>query len=141
MFDLSVVDTSSHYDSTGQELGETRKAMCKRLMEYIEETINLTLKKFPDSKKFWILVHAKPYPGQTLKIKQKIMVMFQKPSMMLSCMLFEYNNEKGVLRLMWSLPGDWPTWSVGGTNEPIPEVVASLKELSLKYDVSKILKL
>lgn len=124
------------YIATKQEIGETRQAMTKRLMEYVEETIN----KFKDkSDKYYILVHAKPFPSCPNMIKQKIICMGHKPPMMLSCMLFGVDNSTGTLTLEWCLGGDWPTWSVEGTNEPIPEVIASFNKLGQIADLNKVL--
>lgn len=123
------------YQTSGQELGETRQAMTKRLMADIEETIN----KYRDKDKFYILVHAKPWPQNPNIIKIKILPMNVKPSMMLSCMLFEVDNKEGKLILCWSLPGDWPTWSVGGTNEPVPEVIASVTQAGVNYYYDELL--
>lgn len=115
------------YETSGQELGETRTAMGKKLMQYLEEIINSAeAKKFT---KYFVLVHAKPFPNKPNLIKQKFIVTAKKPPMMLSCMLFGVDNQTGKLTLEWALPGDWPTWSVGGTNEPIPETIASLDKL------------
>ncbi len=124
------------YQSTKQEIGETRQAMTKRLMEYIQEVID----KYKDkSDKYWILVHAKPYPNHPNMIKQKIVPMALRPPMMLSCMLFGVNNATGVLTLEWCLGGDWPTWSVSGTNEPIPEVIASFDKLGKIHNLDNVL--
>jgi len=119
------------YETSGQQLGETRQAMSKRLMQDIEETVN---KHSKVEGKYYILVHGKPFPGKSNVIKIKIVAPIpQKPGMMLSCMLFGVDNRNGKLTLEWSLPGDWPTWSVGGTNEPVPEVIASIDKSGVKY--------
>lgn len=118
------------YTSSGQELGETRKAMTKRLMVDIEEVIN---KYKGRTEKYYVLVHAKPFPTNPNIIKIKLIPMNVKPSMMLSCLLFGIDNSEGKLTLEWSLPGDWPTWSVGGTNEPVPEVIASVTQAGVRY--------
>ena len=131
MFDVSVP-----YISSGQQLGETRTAMAKRLMKDLEEFINSGVFK---EDKYYYLVHAKPYPNDPLKIKIKRMAFRQKPPMMLSCLLFGVDMKSGKLTLEWALPGSWPTWSVGGTNEPVPEVIGSLNELGMKYDIDKLL--
>ena len=118
------------YATTGQEIGETREAMGRKLMQYLEEAVS----KFANVReKYYLLVHAKPLPNHPNVIKQKIVALTQKPPMMLSCMLFGVDNLSGKLTLEWALPGDWPTWSVGGTNEPIPEVVASMEQAGVKY--------
>jgi hypothetical protein len=54
-------------------------------------------------------------------------------------MLFGVDNKEGKLTLEWSLPGSWPVWSVGGTNEPMPEVVGSIKKLSQKYSLDSLI--
>lgn len=124
------------YETTGQELGETRVAMGKRLMLDIEEVVN----KYKDKReKYYVLVHGKPYPNRPNHIKIKIIPMGVKPSMMLSCMLFGVDNQSGKLTLEWALPGSWPVWSVGGTNEPVPEVIASLDELSKNHNFDLLL--
>jgi len=124
------------YKALKQEIGETRQAMTKRLMEYIQECLD----KFKDkSEKYFILVHAKSFPACPNMIKQKIIAMAQKPPMMLSCILFGVDNQRGVLTLEWCLGGDWPTWSVQGTNEPIPEVIASFNQLGKIADLDKVL--
>jgi len=118
------------YESSGQQLGETRQAMTKTLMKDLEVAID----KYKDKKnKYYILVHAKPWPNNPNVIKIKLMAMDMKPSMMLSCMLFGVDNATGKLTLEWSLPGDWPTWAVGGTNEPVPETIASIDQSGIKY--------
>lgn len=118
------------YQTSGQELGETRKAMTKRLMQDLEDVIN----KYKDrTEKYYLLVHAKPWPQYPHIIKIKLMPMNVKPSMMLSCLLFGIDNQEGKLTLEWALPGDWPTWSVGGTNEPVPEVIASVTQSGVRY--------
>lgn len=126
------------YETSGQQLGETRTAMAKTLMRDIGKIIDLPACKKIDGK-FYILVHAKPYPFEHNKIKIKQIVMTQKPSMMLSCMLFGCDNRTGTLTLEWSLPGDWPTWSVGGTNEPVPEVIASVTKAGINYHYDDLL--
>lgn len=118
------------YQTSGQQLGETRKAMTKRLMQDIEDVIN----KYKDKdEKYYVLVHAKPFPNYQNVIKIKLIPMNVKPKMMLSCLLFGVDNKSGKLTLEWALPGDWPTWSVGGTNEPVPEVIASVTQSGIKY--------
>jgi hypothetical protein len=125
------------YESSGQQLGETRTAMSKRLMLDIEETVN---KYSKETEKYFILVHAKPFSCNNKMIKIKIIAPIPgKPRMMLSCMLFGVDNRSGKLTLEWSLPGDWPTWSVGGTNEPVPEVIASIDKSGVKYLYDSIL--
>lgn len=125
------------YETTGQQLGETRQAMTKDIMQKDIEPIIEKLKSHPD--KYYILIHAKKVPGNEAVIWKKIIVLFQKPPMMLSCLLFGVDNKKGELTIEWALPGSWPTWSVGGTNEPVAEVVASLKELSKVCDIDKVI--
>lgn len=110
-----------------QDLVETRDAMSRDLMRRIEDIINDTKED-----EFYILVHGKPFPKWPKMIKMKYLVMKQKPSMMLSCMLFHVDNKEGKLMLCWALPGDWPTWSVGGKNEPVPETIASYDRLDKK---------
>lgn len=118
------------YETSGQELGETRKAMTKRLMQDIEDVVN----KYKDrTEKYYVLVHAKPWPQNPNIIKIKLIPMNIKPSMMLSCLLFGVDNKEGKLTLEWALPGDWPTWSVGGTNEPVPETIASVTASGIRY--------
>lgn len=124
------------YISSGQELGETRAAMAKRLMQDLEEVIN---KYKSRDEKYYVLVHGKPYPNIPGVIKIKLIPTNVKPPMMLSCILFEVDNKEGKLLMNWALPGSWPVWAVGGKNEPVPEVVASITELGLKYDLDKIL--
>jgi hypothetical protein len=119
------------YETSGQQLGETRQAMTKRLMQDIDGIIN-ELKHL--DYKYYILVHAKPYPNDKTRIKIKIVKGIPiKPHMLLSCMLFGVDNKRGILTLEWSLPGDWPTWSVGGTNEPVPETIASINNAGVHY--------
>jgi hypothetical protein len=118
------------YQSSGQELGETRKAMTKRLMQDIEEVVN---KHKERRDKYYILVHAKPWPQHPNIIKIKLILLNEKPQMLLSCLLFGVENSEGKLTLEWALPGDWPTWSVGGTNEPVPETIASVTQAGVRY--------
>ncbi len=127
------------YQTSGQELGETRIAMGKRLMKDIEEIMELPQCKKAECK-YYILFHSKPFPNQSAMIKIKPMVIFHvKPSMMLSCICFGVDNKSGKLTLEWSLPGSWPTWSCEGTQEPIPEVIGSLKELSKSTNVDSLI--
>jgi hypothetical protein len=125
------------YETSGQQLGETRTAMTKDLMQKdLEPLIN----KLKDKReKYYILIHAKPVPGNRQTIWKKIIVMNVKPSMMLSCMLFGVDNASGTLTLEWALPGDWPTWAVGGSNEPIPETIAAVKAGGIKYHYENFL--
>lgn len=123
------------YISTGQQLGETRVAMGKALMKRLEEIMDSDAAK--KLERYYVLVHAKPWPNKPNIIKQKFMVMQKKPPMMLSCMLFGVDNKEGKLTLEWALPGDWPTWSLGGTVEPVPETIASLKKLSESCDLNR----
>jgi hypothetical protein len=123
------------YRPSGQQLGETRQAMTKTLMRDLEDVIN----KYKDKKKFFVLVHAKPWPNNPNMIKIKLIPMNVKPRMMLSCLLFGVDNEKGNLTLEWALPGDWPTWSVGGSNEPVPEVIASVTKAGVRYRYDDLL--
>jgi hypothetical protein len=128
------------YISSGQQLGETRIAMTKRLMKDVEEIIEMENCK-KQTEKYYIIFHAKPFPGNQQVIKMKRMVVFKhKPPMMLSCLCFGVDNDKGILTLEWSLPGDWPTWAMEGKNEPIPEVVSSLKELSKVTNLDNIIR-
>lgn len=131
MFDVTVP-----YVSSGQELGETRKAMATRLMKDLEDIID---KNKHRDEVYWIMFHAKPWPNDPHVIKIKPLGFTKKPPMMLACLLFEINNKEGKLLLNWALPGNWPTWAVGGKNEPVPEVVGSINELGLHYDIDKIL--
>jgi hypothetical protein len=124
------------YATKGQELGETRQAMTKTLMQDIEKVIN----KYKDKKgKYYLLVHAKPFPDHNQVIKIKMVAMNIKPSMMLSCLLFGIDNDTGTLTLEWALPGDWPTWAVGGSNEPVPEVIASINQCGVRYHYDDLL--
>lgn len=124
------------YQTSGQQLGETRQAMTKRLMGDIEDVIN----KHKDKQdKYYILVHAKPWPKHPSVIKIKLIPTNIKPPMMLSCLLFGVDNKEGKLTLEWALPGDWPTWSVGGTNEPVPEVIASVTKSGVRYHYDELL--
>ncbi len=125
---ILVPDT---YQSSGQELGETRQAMTKTLMKDLESCIN----KYKDkTDPYYILVHGKPWPQNPNIIKIKLILLHQKPPMMLSCMLFEVDNRSGKLLLCWSLPGSWPVYTVEGTVEPIPETIASINELGVTFD-------
>lgn len=118
------------YASSGQELGETRTAMAKGLMKHLEKLIDGQKNR---KEKYYVLVHAKPFPKQKNIINQKLIIMEKKPPMMLSCMLFGVDNREGKLTLEWALPGDWPTWAVEGTNEPVPETIASIRESGIKF--------
>lgn len=127
------------YQTSGQELGETRTAMGKRLMKDVEEIIEMDKCK-KQTEKYYIIFHAKPWPHRSDLIKIKRMVVFKhKPPMMLSCLCFGVDNQKGILTLEWALPGSWPTWAMEGANEPIPEVIGSLKELSKITNIDSIL--
>ena len=124
------------YQTSGQELGETRTAMTKRLMKDLEQVID----KYSDREgQYYILVHAKPVERLGGAIIIKIVPMNVKPPMMLSCLLFSVDNESGKLTLEWALPGDWPTWSVQGTNEPVPETIASINESGITYYYDSLL--
>ena len=124
------------YHSSGQELGETRQAMTKTLMHDLEKVID----KYKDkSEKYYVLVHAKPWPKNPNVIKIKLIPTNLKPPMMLSCLLFGVDNKAGKLTLEWCLPGSWPVWSVEGTMEPIPETIASLDALGKITDLDSIL--
>lgn len=124
------------YRTSGQELGETRKAMTARLMKDLEEIID----KFKDKDhKYYVLFHAKPWPNRPSMIKIKSFAMYNKPSMLLSCLLFSVDNKSGKLMLEWALPGDWPTWSVGGSNEPVPETIASITQSGITYHYDDLL--
>lgn len=121
-----------------QELGETRTAMAKGLMRHLESVINDPKTRKLD--KYYVLVHAKPFPNFPTMIKQKLIILSKKPSMMLSCMLFEVDNVEGKLLLHWCLPGDWPvfpSWSLGSDGEPVPEVVASYDRLDRNIKMKK----
>ena len=119
------------YETSGQELGETRKAMAKTLMSVHLENI---IDKYKDkTEKYYVLFHAKPYPNHPNMIRIKPMAMDFKPRMMLSCVLFGVDNSSGKLTLEWALPGDWPVWSVGGKNEPVPETIASIEASGIRY--------
>jgi hypothetical protein len=119
------------YETSGQQLGETRQAMAKTLMQKDLESI---INKYKDRKgKYYVLFHAKPWPNNPNVIKIKPLAMDFKPRMMLSCMLFGVDNETGTLTLEWALPGDWPTWAVGGKNEPVPETIASIEQSKIRY--------
>jgi hypothetical protein len=124
------------YETSGQQLGETRTAMTKRLMKDLEQVID----KYKDkTEKYFVLVHGKPWPHNPNVIKIKLIPTNVKPPMMLSCLLFGVENQSGKLTLEWALPGDWPTWSVGGTNEPVPEVIASVTQSGVKYHYDDLL--
>jgi hypothetical protein len=127
------------YQTSGQEIGETRKQMGKRIMKDLEDIIEHP--KCRDVReKYYVVFHAKPWPKYPNVIKIKKMVVFhKKPPMMLSCMCFGVDNASGVLTLEWALPGSWPVWSVGGTNEPVPEVLGSLKELSKTCNLDSVI--
>lgn len=144
------------YETSGQKLGETRLALTKTLMsEHLPDAIN---KCKHIRGKYYILVHSKPFPDHLQdinfkvngvivetskkKIKQSIIAGIpSKPQMMLSTLLFGVDNESGILTLEWALPGDWPTWSVGGTNVPIPETIASIEASGIKYRYEDFLPL
>lgn len=120
-----------------QELGETREAMTRDLMLKVEKAINET-----NLDKFWIMVHAKPMHFHHKMIKQKIFLLDKEPPMYLSCLCFEVDKVGGVLKLLWALPGDWPTYTLSGTVKPIPEVVASYDALEkkVKYDMKNFIE-
>jgi hypothetical protein len=112
-----------------QELGETREDMTRGLMKKIEKIINEE-----KSDKFWILIHAKPMHFNNKMIKQKIVLLPREPPMMLACLCFEVDKHQGTLKLLWAIPGDWPTYTLCGTAKPVPEVVASYDRLEKKLD-------
>lgn len=114
-----------------QQLGETRQAMAQGVMKRLEKIIGET-----KCDKYYVLVHGKPFPNYPTRIKMRYLIMDQRPSMMLSCMLFGVDNKEGKLTLEWALPGDWPTWAVEGANEPSPEIVASYDRLEKKLNIS-----
>ena len=127
------------YATSGQELGETRQAITKTLMSKDIEGIVNELKSL--DYKYYILVHAKPYPDHSGRIKIKIIKGIPtKPHMQLSCMLFGVDNKKGELTLEWALPGDWPTWAVGGANEPVPETIACIQASGITYHYDSLLR-
>jgi len=127
------------YQAQKQQLGETRQAMGTRLMKDIEEIIEMEKCK-KQEEKYYILFHAKPFPTRPDIIKMKRMVIFnRKPPMMLSCLCFGVDNKTGVLTLEWALPGSWPTWAMEGANEPVPEVISSLKELGKTCNLADII--
>jgi hypothetical protein len=107
------------------ELGEVRTAMAKNLMKYLEGIIE----KHQNKDKYYVLVHAKPFPNHPHVIKQKFLIMDEEPPMMLACMAFEVDNKEGKLTLLWSLPLDCPTWHREGS-KPIPEVIANYDKLN-----------
>lgn len=124
------------YASSGQQLGETRSAMSKTLMKDLESIIE----KYKDKRdKYYVLFHAKPWPNKPNIIRIKPIATAFKPRMMLSCLLFSVDNQSGKLMLEWALPGDWPTWSVGGTNEPVPETIASIEKSGITYHYADFL--
>lgn len=124
------------YETSGQQLGETRAAMTKTLMKDLESLIN----KYSDREgKYYVLVHGKPWPQNPNVIKLKFIPTNMKPPMMLSCLLFGIDNASGKLTLEWALPGDWPTWAVGGKNEPVPETIASIDQSGIKYHYDNFL--
>jgi len=116
------------YETSGQQLGETRQAMTKRLMLDLESIIEKYKNK---ENKYYVLFHAKPWPKHPNVIKIKPLAMDNRPPMMLSCVLFGIDNKEGKLTLEWALPGNWPTWSMEGKNEPIPETIASIKKVGI----------
>ena len=127
------------YIASKQELGETRTAMGKRLMKDLEEIIAMDKCK-KQEEKYYVLFHAKPWPDRPDIIKIKRMVIFhRKPPMMLSCLCFGVDNKSGILTLEYALPGSWPVYTVGGTNEPIPEVLGSLNELGKNYNLDHLI--
>jgi len=109
-----------------QELGETRQEMTRGLMQKIEKIIN-EHERYAD--KYYIWVHAKPEKPGSNMIRQKIMITKVKPQMQLSTILFGVDNRKGDLTLEWALAGDWPIMETADEGEPVPEVIASFKEL------------
>ena len=112
-----------------QLLGETREEMTRGLMQKIEKIIN-EHQDYAD--KYYIWVHAKPGRKYHKVIRQRLIVTKVKPRMMLSTLLFGVDNREGKLTLEWALPGDWQTMDTGCVGEPVPEVIASFKELQEK---------
>lgn len=107
-------------------IGDVRTEMTKGLMNYLEKIIN-EKKNWQD--KYWVLVHAKPFPKNPNIIKQKFVIMDIEPPMMLACMAFEVDNKSGKLTLLWALPLDCPTHD-RPLDKPVPEVIASYDQLS-----------
>jgi hypothetical protein len=108
-----------------QELGETRQELTKSLLSKLFKVIDSN-PNFADV--YYIMVHAKPEGSGSPVIRQKIVVMHNKPSMMLSTLLFKVDLKRGELTLEWALPGDWPTYTLDtSVGEPVPEVIASIK--------------
>ena len=124
------------YETSGQQLGETREGMTKRLMKDLEQIIDSNKSR---EGKYYVMFHAKPWPNHPNVIKIKPLGFTRKPPMMLSCILFGIDNQTGTLTLEWALPGDWPTWSVGGKNEPVPEVIASVTQSGIRYHYDDLL--
>lgn len=119
------------YETRGQQLGETRQAMTKDVMQKDIEPIISKLKDHKE--KYYILIHAKKVPGNEMVIWKKIIVLFNKPPMMLACMCFGVDNQKGLLTIEWTLPIDCPTWKINAESQPVPEVVASINQSGIQY--------
>lgn len=130
------------YETKGQELGETRQAMTKDVMQKDIEPIIQKMKN--ETRKYYILIHAKKVPGNEMVIWKKIIVLFNKPPRMLGTMVFGVDNQQGLLTIEWTLPLDCPTWKIAADSEPVPEVIGSINESGIRYyyddpEVEKIL--
>lgn len=107
-----------------QQIGETRQEMTRDLLTKIRGIIN----DYPNfAEKYYILVHAKPEQSGSHRIRQKILVMKQKPPMLLATLLFGVDRKRGELTLEWALPWDGPQYTVDQKHAtPVPEVIESI---------------
>lgn len=119
------------YETKGQQLGETRQAMTKDLMQKTLEKIMRDYKHLKG--KYYVLFHAKKYPNSETMIYIKPIVLTQMPPAMLGTLVFGVDNSTGVLTIERVLPLDRPIDEINAPSTPVKEVVDSVKDSNIIY--------
>jgi len=107
------------------EIGELRQCMAVDLQERVAEIVE---KKKSDPN-YYMLVYARVDPLDSNRVNTKIVLLKERPPMMLGTICAYVDNSVGVIKTLWTLPLDIPTFGLTEDGEPVEEVYNSAKKI------------
>jgi hypothetical protein len=100
------------------EIGELRQCMALDLQERIIEILD----RKKDDPNYYLLVHSRFDPLDANRVNTKILLLKEKPPMMLGTICAYVDNTVGLVKVLWYLPRDIPTFGLTDEGEPVEKV-------------------